>query len=137
MYFRIFSDRMFIILTLLIRIVFPAIAQEVVIDFPADIEKVPAGFEIAHNPYVLGNEYLMAKSPGSGAEKASVQIEAPEGDYFVYIAWVREPKFGASFVTVRMKGRIFKIDQHVLANGLYPWSDMIETHLSNLRRETL
>lgn len=75
-------------------------------------------FARAASAFVCDKAYLIAES-SPGGRSGSIRVQAPEGDYYAYIAWARHPR-GARRVTVRVAGRESEVDQSRLANGLVP-----------------
>ena len=78
----------------------------------------PAAFTLAQSPFALGGQYLVATA-GSPATPEAVRVTAPEGEWYVYLSWVRHPH-GAKDVVVRVGDSTFKVDQSRLANGQVP-----------------
>lgn len=78
-----------------------------------------ADFTVAKSPYVLGGTYLEAQSQPAGASPGKIGVAAPEGSFYVYLAWVRHPQ-GAKDVRVRVGGVEVTVDQSRLAGGLSP-----------------
>jgi hypothetical protein len=78
----------------------------------------PAAFTLAQCPFVHGGRYLAATAESS-ATPAAVRVPAPEGQWYVYVSWVRHPH-GAKDVIVRVGDVIRNVDQSRLANGQVP-----------------
>jgi len=78
-----------------------------------------ADFTVGKSPYVLGETYLWAQSQPAGESPGRIRVPAPEGSYYVYLAWVRHPR-GAKDVVVRVGGVEVTVDQGRLAGGLSP-----------------
>ncbi len=78
----------------------------------------PVAFSVARCPFALGGQYLVATAD-SPATPAAVRVTAPEGEWYVYLSWVRHPR-GANDVVVRVGGSTIKVDQSRLANGQVP-----------------
>ena len=106
----------YMILTAMIGMVPPA--SDVVVS--ADNSQVvrPAAFTLAQSPFALGGQYLVATA-GDPATPAAVRVAAPEGEWYVYLSWVRHPH-GAKDVVVRVGDLTIKVDQSRLANGHVP-----------------
>ena len=86
----------------------------------------PPAFSLAASPFALGGHYLAATARSSPGP-AVIRVAAPEGEYFVYLSWMRLPR-GAKDIVVRVGGTEVRIDQSRLANGRvpedYPRDDM-------------
>ncbi|MFH1266318.1 MAG: hypothetical protein ABIK89_11370, partial [Planctomycetota bacterium] len=95
-------------------------ADDVVVsDLAGSTVQHTADFSLGECPYALGRTYLWAESRASGKSPGRIRVAAPEGAYYVYLAWVRHPR-GARDVAVRVGGVGVTLDQSRLANGLSP-----------------
>ena len=64
---------------------------------------------------MLGGQYLVATAD-SPATLAEVRMAAPEGEWYVYLSWVRHPH-SAKDAVVHVGGSTIKVDQSRLASG--------------------
>ena len=64
---------------------------------------------------MLGGQYLVATAD-SPATPAEVRMAAPEGEWYVYLSWVRHPH-SAKDAVVHVGGSTIKVDQSRLASG--------------------
>ncbi|HUT88285.1 MAG TPA: hypothetical protein VMY37_02200 [Thermoguttaceae bacterium] len=95
-------------------------ADDVVVsDLAVAAVQPTADFAIGTSPYALGGTYLEAQSRPACSPPGKIRVAAPEGAYYVYLAWVRHPR-GARDVAVRVGDVEVAVDQTRLANGLSP-----------------
>ncbi|MCU0982980.1 MAG: hypothetical protein MUF25_27780, partial [Pirellulaceae bacterium] len=93
-------------------------ADDVIVDIRSPRIKASPGFQVQDSPFTRVGRYLIGQARNA-AESAAVRFAAPEGEYFVYLTWVRHPQ-GARDVAVRLQNREVRIDQSRLANGRPP-----------------
>jgi hypothetical protein len=101
-----------------IIVVLAADAGDVVVDARDARVKSSAGFTLQRSPFTCNGHYLTSGARSNTAP-AAVRIAAPEGEYFVYLTWVRHPQ-GARDVLVRAGSTEVRVDQSRLANGRSP-----------------
>ncbi len=106
-------------LILLFGVCLAGAAPEVLVsDLSHETIRRSGSFVSAESPYAHHKDYVRAVAVPDG-DAATLRVPAPAGEYYVYLAWVREPK-SARDVLVRVAGREFRIDQRLLACGLDP-----------------
>jgi hypothetical protein len=91
----------------------------VISDLAGETVEATSDFTIRTSPYALGATYLGAESEPSGSSPGKIRVAAPEGTYYVYLAWIRHPQ-GAKDVAVRVGDAEVTVDQSRLACGLSP-----------------